>query len=139
MRREVSPQQFAHDHGAQLDALLDRLGAYLDGALKPFPGRLWERFVAVTSEWPEFQQLLLVRFLGFPVWDTLILPIVELSEIRQLRRIDIVRISPRDGRPGRSRPRSSRARRSTTSAPSSTAPPASTTSCGGASMEQNNS
>ena len=105
VRREVSPQQFAHDHGAQLDALLDRLGAHLDGALKPFPGRLWELFVAVTSGWPELQQLLLVRFLGFPVWDTLILPIVELSEIRQLRPIDIVRISPRDGQPGRLPPK----------------------------------
>jgi hypothetical protein len=105
VRREVSPQQFAHDHGDQLDALLDRLGAHLDGALKPFPGRLWELFVAVTSGWPELQQLLLVRFLGFPVWDTLILPIVELSEIRQLRTIDIVRISPRDGRPGRLPPK----------------------------------
>jgi patatin-related protein len=105
VRREVPPQQFAHDHRAQLDALLDRLGAYLDGALKHFPGRLWERFVAVTGGWPELQQLLLVRFLGFPVWDTLILPIVELSEIRQLRPIDIVRISPRDGQPGRLPPK----------------------------------
>jgi hypothetical protein len=105
VRREVSPQQFAHDHRDQLNALLDRLGAYLDRALEPFPGRLWERFVAVTSGWPELQQLLLVRFLGFPVWDTLILPIVELSEIRQLRPIDIVRISPRDGQPGRLPPK----------------------------------
>jgi hypothetical protein len=118
---------------------LDRLGAHLDAALEPFPGRLWEQFVAVTSGWPELQQLLLVRFLGFPVWDTLILPIVELSEIRQLRPIDIVRISPRDGRPGRLPPRSSRARPSTTSAPSSTVPPASTTSSGGAWTGPNNS
>jgi len=105
VRREVSPQQFAGDHRAQLDALLDRLGAHLDGVLKPFPGRLWERFVAVTSGWQELQQLLLVRFLGFPVWDTLILPIFELSEVRQLRGIDVVRISPRDGRPGRLPPK----------------------------------
>jgi patatin-related protein len=105
VRREVSPQQFAHDHRAQLEALLDRLGAHLDGALEPFPGRLWERFVAVTGGWAELQQLLLVRFLGFPIWDTLILPIVELSEIRQLRQIDVVRISPRDGRPGRLPPK----------------------------------
>ena len=55
--------------------------------------------------WPELQWLLLVRFLGFPVWDTLILPIVELSEVRQLRPIDIVRISPRDGWPGRLPPK----------------------------------
>ena len=105
VRQEVSPRQFAHDHRDQLNALLDRFGAYLNGDLRPFPGRLWERFVAVTSEWPELQQLLLVRFLGFPVWDTLILPIVELSEIRQLRGIDVVRISPRDGRPGRLPPK----------------------------------
>jgi patatin-related protein len=105
VRREVSPQQFAHDHRAQLEALLDRLGAHLDGALEPFPGRLWERFVAVTGGWAQLQQLLLVRFLGFPIWDTLILPIVELSEIRQLRQIDVVRVSPRDGRPGRLPPK----------------------------------
>jgi patatin-related protein len=105
VRREVSPQQFAEEHRVPLDGLLERLGAYLDDALKPFPGRLWELFVAVTGGWPELQQLLLVRFLGFPVWDTLILPIVELTEIRQLRPIDIVRISPRDGRPGRLPPK----------------------------------
>jgi patatin-related protein len=105
VRREVSPQEFARDHRDQLNALLDRLGTYLDGALESFPGRLWEQFVAVTGGWPELQQLLLVRFLGFPVWDTLILPIVELSEIRQLRPIDIVRVSPRDGRPGRLPPK----------------------------------
>jgi patatin-related protein len=105
VRREVSPQHFAEEHRVPLDGLLDRLGAYLDKALKPFPGRLWELFVAVTGGWPELQRLLLVRFLGFPVWDTLILPIVELTEIRQLRPIDIVRISPRDGRPGRLPPK----------------------------------
>jgi patatin-related protein len=105
VRREVSPQQFAKEHRVPLDGLLDRLGVYLDKALKPFPGRLWELFVAVTGGWPELQRLLLVRFLGFPVWDTLILPIVELTEIRQLRPIDIVRISPRDGRPGRLPPK----------------------------------
>jgi patatin-related protein len=105
VRREVPPQLFARDHHAQLDALLDRLAAHLNGALEDFPGRLWERFVAVTSGWPELQQLLLVRFLGFPVWDTLILPVVELSEVRQLRGIDIVRISPRDGQPGRLPPK----------------------------------
>jgi hypothetical protein len=105
VRREVPPQLFARDHHAQLDALLDRLAAHLNGALEDFPGRLWERFVAVTSGWPELQQLLLVRFLGFPVWDTLILPVVELSEVRQLRGIDIVRISPRDGEPGRLPPK----------------------------------
>jgi patatin-related protein len=105
VRREVSPQQFAEEHRVQLDALLDGLGAYLDKALNGFPGQLWERFVAVTGGWPDLQQVLLVRFLGFPMWDTLILPIVELSEIRQLRGIDVVRISPRDGRPGRLPPK----------------------------------
>jgi patatin-related protein len=98
---EVSPQQFAHDHQAQLDALLDALKGYLDGALASFPQRLWERFTAVIGDKRELQRLLLVRFLGFPIWDTLILPIVELSEVRQLREINVVRISPYDGKPGR--------------------------------------
>lgn len=104
VRREVSPERFVEDHRDQLNALLDRLGAYLDGELKSFPGRLWERFVTVTSGWPELQQLLLVRFLGFPVWDPdLADPRAE--RVRQLRGIDVVRISPRDGRPGRLPPK----------------------------------
>ena len=139
VRREVSPQQFAEEHRVPLDGLLDRLGAYLDKVLKPFPGRLWELFVAITGGWPELQQLLLVRFLGFPVWDTLILPIVELSEIRQLRPVDVVRISPRDGRPGRLPPKELKGAAVHHLAPSSTAPPVSMTSCGGAWMGQSSS
>jgi hypothetical protein len=55
--------------------------------------------VEVTSGWEQLQQLLLVRFLGFPVWDTLLLPIIELSGVRQFSQIQVVRISPRDGDP----------------------------------------
>jgi patatin-related protein len=105
VRREVSPQRFADEHRAQIDALLDQLAVHLNEQLTPFPGRLWERFVAVTSGWQELQELLLVRFLGFPVWDTLILPIIELSQIRQLRGIEVVRVSPRDGLPDRLPPK----------------------------------
>ncbi len=101
LRHEVSPQAFAQEHDGQLDALLDRLKGHLDTALESFPNRLWQRFVEVTGAWAELQQLLLVRFLGFPIWDTLILPIVELSGVRQLSAIDVVRISPLDGDPKR--------------------------------------
>jgi patatin-related protein len=100
LRREVSPQAFAEQHRQQLDALLDSLKGHFDQALGSFPERLWQRFVAVTSGWPELQQLLLVRFLGFPIWDTLILPVMELSGVRQLSDIEVVRISPLDGDPG---------------------------------------
>jgi hypothetical protein len=101
LRREVSPQAFAQEHDGQVDALLDSLKGHLDASLGSFPKRLWQRFVDVTGAWAELQQLLLVRFLGFPVWDTLILPIVELSGVRQLSDIEVVRISPVDGDPQR--------------------------------------
>jgi len=99
LRREVEPQAFATEHRRQLDALLDSLKGHLDPALGSFTGQLWQRFVDVTSDWPELQQLLLVRYLGFPIWDTLILPIVELSRVRQLSDIEVVRVSPLDGDP----------------------------------------
>jgi patatin-related protein len=99
LRREVEPQAFADQHRQQLDALLDRLKEHLDATLGTFPGRLWTRFVEVTSGWEQLQQLLLVRFLGFPIWDTLLLPIVELSGVRQFSQIQVVRVSPRDGDP----------------------------------------
>jgi patatin-related protein len=99
LHREVEPQAFADQHRQQLDALLDRLKDHLDATLGGFPGRLWTRFVEVTSGWEQLQQLLLVRFLGFPIWDTLLLPIIELSGVRQFSQIQVVRISPRDGDP----------------------------------------
>jgi patatin-related protein len=99
LRREVEPQAFATEHRRQLDALLDSLKGHLDPALGSFTGQLWQRFVDVTSDWRELQQLLLVRYLGFPIWDTLILPIVELSRVRQLSDIEVVRVSPLDGDP----------------------------------------
>ncbi len=99
LRREVEPQAFADQHRQQLDALLDRLKDHLDATLGTFPERLWTRFVEVTAGWDQLRQLLLVRFLGFPIWDTLLLPIVELSGVRQFSQIEVVRISPRDGDP----------------------------------------
>jgi patatin-related protein len=105
LRREVSPQAFAQEHDGQVDALLDSLKGHLDASLGSFPGRLWQHFVEVTGAWTELQQLLLVRFLGFPVWDTLILPIVELSGVRQVSDIGVVRISPFDGDPERLPPK----------------------------------
>jgi patatin-related protein len=99
LRREVEPQAFAEQHHQQLDALLDRLKEHMDATLGTFSGRLWTRFVEVTADWEQLQEFLLVRFLGFPIWDTLLLPIVELSGVRQFSQIQVVRISPRDGDP----------------------------------------
>ena len=67
------------------------------------------------------------------------MPIVELSEIRQLRPIDVVRISPRDGRPGRLPPKELKGAAVHHFGAFFTVPPASTTFCGGAWMGPNNS
>ena len=64
LRREVEPQAFATEHRRQLDALLGSLKGHLDPALGSFTGQLWQRFVDVTSDWRELQQLLLVRYLA---------------------------------------------------------------------------
>ena len=64
LRREVEPQAFATEHRRQLDALLDSLKGHLDPVLGSFTGQLWQRFVDVTSDWRELQQLLLVRYLA---------------------------------------------------------------------------
>ena len=101
LRQEIRPQDFVDQHRQQLDALLEWLQQHLDATFGTFPQRLWTRFVEVTAGWDKLQQLLLVRFLGFPVWDTLLLPIVELSGVRQFSEIQVVRISPRDGDPNR--------------------------------------
>ncbi len=54
-------------------------------------------FGAITAAWPAVhRRSVLLRFLGFPFWDTLAYPVTRLSQAGELREIEVVRVSPLD-------------------------------------------
>jgi patatin-related protein len=94
-----SPDRFREDHGEALDQLVDRIGEILRERLGGFSGDLWTRFTEVTRDWdPTMRSGLIVRWVGFPMWDTQLFPIMGLSDITQLNPISVKRVSPDDAK-----------------------------------------
>ena len=94
-----SPDKFREEHGEAIDQLVDRIGEILRDRLGGFSGDLWTRFSEVTRGWdPTMRVGLIVRYVGFPLWDTQLFPIMGLSDIGQLNTISVKRISPDDAK-----------------------------------------
>jgi patatin-related protein len=94
-----SPDKFREEHGEAIDQLVDRIGEILRDRLGGFSGDLWTRFSEVTRGWdPAMRVGLIVRYVGFPLWDTQLFPIMGLSDIGQLNTIAVKRISPDDAK-----------------------------------------
>jgi patatin-related protein len=93
------PDEFLKEHGEAVDQLVDRVGEVLGERLGSFSADLWTRFVEVTSSWePAMRVGLIVRWVGFPLWDTLLFPVMDLADIWQLNQISVKRISPDDAK-----------------------------------------
>jgi patatin-related protein len=58
---------------------------------------LWEALASNTSDWdPGSRAALLGRYVGFPVWDSLIFPVIALAKLPQLTPVTVQRFSPLD-------------------------------------------
>lgn len=58
---------------------------------------LWAALAAQTSDWDQASRAaLLARYVGFPVWDSLIFPVISLAKLPQLTPITVQRFSPLD-------------------------------------------
>ncbi len=89
------PAAFARAHDAAFTALFtayhDALAVRLGDGSQP----LWRGFVTETGGWPApVRAALLSRYLGFPLWDALIFPIVALSQLPQFTPIGVSQFSP---------------------------------------------
>jgi patatin-related protein len=83
----------------ELDALLERFKKLLDDRLEGFGADIYNRFIDVTKDLSaEDRRSLLVRYLGFPIWDALIFPLRAMSEVGELDPITVVRFSPNDAK-----------------------------------------
>ncbi|GGO94047.1 patatin-like protein [Wenjunlia tyrosinilytica] len=93
----ADPADWAAEHGRELSALVHAYRGELSAFTQDSGAALWERFLKYTETWTAEQWTpLATRYAGFPVWDTLIFPIVALSGVPQFSPVQVRRFSPLD-------------------------------------------
>ncbi len=88
---------YANEHAQEMDALLAATETFLTDRLVGFAPSLLAEFAQLTQSWtPQRRRDLVVRYLGFPLWDVLIYPIQSLSQVGEQDEIEVIRVSPRE-------------------------------------------
>jgi patatin-related protein len=89
------PEAFASAHDADFTTLFTTYRTALAARLADSSTPIWQGFVELTAQWPEADRRgLLSRYLGFPLWDSLIFPTVALSSLPQFSPITVSQFSP---------------------------------------------
>ena len=100
--------QFLSAHGADgelyakqqqgaLDTLLAQAQDFFANGLRDFAPALIDQLTPITTTWrPERRRDLVVRYLGFPIWDVLLYPIQALSQTGEGDHVDVIRVSPHE-------------------------------------------
>jgi patatin-related protein len=98
----ANPETFAGagtgGHGAELSALYRAcLAAVAQHGVTGSSQDLWQALTEQTRTWdPAVRTLLLSRYVGFPIWDALIFPVVALARLPLLTPVSVQRFSPLD-------------------------------------------
>jgi patatin-related protein len=92
---DPDPRKIARDQAEQLSAIIGALSNYLDGRLEGTNFEMLAHFNDISSGWKDrLRDAVLRRFIGFPLWDTAIFPLMSLSDIQQFGPIQVARFSP---------------------------------------------
>jgi patatin-related protein len=86
-------------HADDVATLFTQADAFFRAQLAPLAPHLLGQLAEHTSgdEWTQQRKLdLVVRYLGFPIWDVLLYPVQELSQAGETDAIQVTRISPRE-------------------------------------------
>ena len=93
--KSIDGGAYASEHAAELAELFTELQAFFGEQLPPIAPHLLGRLSELTAQWAEPRRRdLVVRYLGFPIWDVLLYPIQSLTQIGEGDDIDVVRFSP---------------------------------------------
>jgi patatin-related protein len=96
-REGFVPDRYVQLRKAELDALRDDLGAYLEQELKGFSPSLYGDMQKLTVGWDvQARKQVLMRFLGFPFWDILLFPIQSVAQAGERDGVQVFRMSPID-------------------------------------------
>jgi patatin-related protein len=91
----LDPKAYLTQHGAALEAALQAVRAFVHTELEGFSAGLYNDLFALSKNWhPDRRRELLVRYLGFPLWDVLLYPIQALADAGENDALDVQRMSP---------------------------------------------
>ena len=83
------------EHGADLREWLAKVGAALDHALDGFGKRSWDDLAARLRPWDTERAAVVVRtFVGFPLWDISVFPLLATSQVQQFTPVRTRHIGP---------------------------------------------
>ncbi len=92
-----SVSSFLDDNSADLDQLTGALRSFLHAELEGFTPALYRDLVSLTDGWrTAVRRDLLIRYLGFPIWDALLYPVQALSDVAERDEVRVARLSPID-------------------------------------------
>ncbi len=84
-------------HGADLSRLYDACRRAVGTGVTGTSQGLWEALTEHTQTWDQAKRArLLSRYVGFPIWDSLIFPVIWLARLPQLTPVSVQRFSPLD-------------------------------------------
>jgi patatin-related protein len=84
-------------HGADLSRLYDACRRAVGAGITGTSQSLWGALTEHTQTWDQATRArLLSRYVGFPIWDSLIFPVIWLARLPQLTPISVQRFSPLD-------------------------------------------
>jgi patatin-related protein len=91
----LDPAGYLAQHRADLQAADEQLRAFVTQQLHGFKSDLYRDLNAVTSKWhPDRRRDLLVRYLGFPLWDVLLYPLQAFADAGENDTVTVQRLSP---------------------------------------------
>jgi patatin-related protein len=86
---------YAKEHGDQLTAVSRQLATFNEQQLEGFSANLFVELNEIARGWPAARRRdLMVRYLGFPLWDVLLYPIQHGANVGEKDHVDVVRLSP---------------------------------------------
>ncbi len=95
LKTDSDPVRVAEDQDLQLSEMMTAIGNHLNGELEGSSTSLLAHFNDISRDWEvPLRDSLLVRFLGFPLWDVAVFPLMSLSAIQQYAPIQVARFSP---------------------------------------------
>ena len=90
-------ESFLDEHGDELDELNDALRRFLAVELKTFTPDLYRDLIQLTDGWAkQVRSDLLIRYLGFSIWDAMLYPLQALSDVGERDTVRVARLSPAD-------------------------------------------
>jgi patatin-related protein len=96
-RDRSDPAAFAAARTSEIRAVFRAYRAAAAGEVVGSSRTLWETFQQNTKGWPAAEAArVLSPYVGFPIWDAAIFPVIALAELPQLTPMGVTRFSPLD-------------------------------------------